>query len=59
MKFSKGLISFPGTQDVVYTATPVVGEHNREVLAELGYSETQIEELYQNGIVKTEEASQD
>ena len=59
VKFSKGLIGFPGTQDVAYTATPVVGEHNREVLAELGYSETQIEELYQNGIVKTEEASQD
>jgi formyl-CoA transferase len=35
--------------------TPLLGEHTREVLREVGLSEAEITEVYTQGVVKTEE----
>ena len=35
--------------------TPVLGEHNREVLAELGYSDEQIEAFVEDGVLAARE----
>jgi crotonobetainyl-CoA:carnitine CoA-transferase CaiB-like acyl-CoA transferase len=35
--------------------TPLLGEHTREVLMDVGLSESVIAELYTQGVVKTEE----
>jgi crotonobetainyl-CoA:carnitine CoA-transferase CaiB-like acyl-CoA transferase len=35
--------------------TPLLGEHTREVLQEVGYTESEIAEVYAKGVVKTEE----
>ena len=34
--------------------TPLLGEHNEEVMREVGYSEEEIKTLYDDGVVKTE-----
>jgi crotonobetainyl-CoA:carnitine CoA-transferase CaiB-like acyl-CoA transferase len=36
--------------------TPLLGEHTREVLREVGFPESAIAELHAKGVVKTEEA---
>ena len=59
LKFSTRPITFHNTKELAARVTPLLGQHNREVLGELGYSDTQIEELYQKGIVRTEEPDQD
>ena len=51
-------IKFADTARVNATPTPLLGEHMREALGELGYAQSQIEELYEKGIVKTEEPSE-
>jgi crotonobetainyl-CoA:carnitine CoA-transferase CaiB-like acyl-CoA transferase len=35
--------------------TPLLGEHTREVLMDVGFSESAIAELYTKGVVRTEE----
>ncbi|MCH8206503.1 MAG: CoA transferase [Chloroflexi bacterium] len=51
-------IRFAHTANVYPITTPILGEHMRETLAELGYAESQIQELYEKGIVKTEKSSE-
>ena len=34
--------------------TPLLGQHTREVLEELGYSQSEIDELYRKGVAKTD-----
>ena len=53
VKFSSHLVDFSNTRDVASRVTPQLGEHNREVLSELGYSEAEIESLYARGIINT------
>jgi crotonobetainyl-CoA:carnitine CoA-transferase CaiB-like acyl-CoA transferase len=36
-------------------ATPFLGQHNREILDELGYSSAEVEELHRKEVVRTEE----
>ena len=36
------------------THSPHLGEHNEEVMREVGYSEEEIKTLYDDGVVKTE-----
>ncbi len=55
VKFSARLVDFSDTGDVVSRVTPLLGEHNREVLAALGYTEAEIEGLYAMGVINTEE----
>ena len=40
---------FPGADATVRPRSPKLGEHTREVLAELGYAEAQIEAMYSEG----------
>ena len=54
VKFSSHLVDFSNTRDVVSRVTPQLGEHNREVLSELGYSDAEIESLYARGIINTD-----
>ena len=53
-KISRNLIKFANTSEVFARATPLLGQHTREVLGELGYSQSEIDELYRKDIVKTE-----
>ena len=52
--YGNGLV-FRGTKEIDVLPTPLLGEHTTEVLESLGYSSDQIEELYRDGVVKTEE----
>ena len=52
-KISRNLIRFANTSDVDARPTPTLGQHTREVLEELGYSQSQIDELYRKGVVNT------
>ena len=54
VRFSSHLVDFSDTRDVLSRVTPQLGEHNREVLSGLGYSEAQIESLYARGIINTD-----
>jgi len=52
--YGNGLV-FRGSKKIDTLPTPLLGEHTTEVLESLGYSSHQIEELYRDGVVKTEE----
>ena len=54
VKLSGNLVSFDGSTTLPTRPTPLLGQHTREVLAELGYTPDQISELYELGVVKTE-----
>ncbi len=47
-------VQFGNTQPVEGKSTPLLGEQNREVLREVGYSDVTIDELYAKGVIKTE-----
>ncbi len=51
---SRNLIRLADTLDEDAQPTPMLGQHTREVLEELGYSGSEIEELYRKGVAKTE-----
>ena len=54
VKLSGNLVSFDGSTTLPTRPTPLLGQHTREVLAELGYTPDQISELYELGVVKTQ-----
>ncbi|HEY7710861.1 MAG TPA: CoA transferase [Candidatus Entotheonella sp.] len=54
LRIARNYIRFGNTEVVKGIPTPLLGEHNRELLQELGFSETEIAELYTKGVVKTE-----
>ena len=58
LKLCHNGIRFADTAPVDASPTPLLGEHMREVLQELGYAKSRIEELYETGVVKTEEPSE-
>ena len=53
-RLSSGLVKFGGTDDLEVRHTPLLGQHNREVLRDAGYSPAEIEELYATGVATTE-----
>jgi crotonobetainyl-CoA:carnitine CoA-transferase CaiB-like acyl-CoA transferase len=50
-------VQFGNTVPVEGKSTPLLGEQNRDVLREVGFSDEAIDELYAKGIIKTETAS--
>jgi crotonobetainyl-CoA:carnitine CoA-transferase CaiB-like acyl-CoA transferase len=54
-RVSRHYIRFSHTEVLQGRPTPLLGEHTREVLTDVGYSESTIAELYSKGVVKTEE----
>ncbi len=53
-KTFRNLITFADTSAVYARPTPLLGQHNREVLEELGYSEAAIDDLYRKDVANTE-----
>ncbi len=54
VKMSGNLVSFDGSTTLPTRPTPLLGQHTREVLEELGYAPDEISDLYELGVVKTE-----
>lgn len=50
------LIRFSDTPGCIRRTAPFLGEHTREILLELGYSEAEVETLLANGVVQQWEA---
>lgn len=51
MRFYNNPILFNDQQCKIYSGSPLLGQHTRQVLQELGYSEEEIDQLYADGIV--------
>ena len=54
MHYHANGIKFGETRAINGRQTPLLGEHNREKLAELGYECAEIDELYEKGVLTTE-----
>ena len=54
MHYHANGIVFGETRAIDGRQTPLLGEHNREKLAELGYACLEIDELYEKGVLTTE-----
>ncbi len=54
MHYHANGILFGETRAINGKQTPLLGEHNREKLAELGYECAEIDELYERGVLTTE-----
>ena len=55
MHYCANSIVFGETQAIRSRPTPLLGEHNREKLEALGYSQSEIDDLYAEGVLTTEE----
>jgi crotonobetainyl-CoA:carnitine CoA-transferase CaiB-like acyl-CoA transferase len=55
MRVARHYVRFSDTAVVTGRPTPLLGEHTREVLQEVGYTEPTIAEIYAKGVVKTEQ----
>ena len=55
MRVARHYVRFGHTAVLPGRPTPLLGEHTREVLQEVGFSETAIADLDAKGVVKTEE----
>ena len=56
VKLSHNLVRLANTSQVETRPTPLLGQHGRQALNELGYSAEQIHRLYEDGVARTEEA---
>ena len=56
VKLSHNLVRLANTLQVETRSTPLLGEHGRQALTEMGYSADQIHRLYEGGVAKTEKA---
>jgi crotonobetainyl-CoA:carnitine CoA-transferase CaiB-like acyl-CoA transferase len=56
MRVARHYVRFGHTAVLQGRPTPLLGEHTREVLREVGFPESAIAELHAKGVVKTEEA---
>ena len=50
MKVSDNLVGFENTGRPNGRATPLLGQHTREVLSEVGYSDSEVDDLLRNGV---------
>jgi crotonobetainyl-CoA:carnitine CoA-transferase CaiB-like acyl-CoA transferase len=57
MRVARHSVRFGHTAILPGRPTPLLGEHTREVLQEVGFTETAIAELHAKGVLKTEEAA--
>jgi crotonobetainyl-CoA:carnitine CoA-transferase CaiB-like acyl-CoA transferase len=53
-KVSRSLVRFADTSDVDVLPTPLLGQHNEEVLQQVGYSPAEIEDLYSKEVALKE-----
>ena len=51
MKLVNFPIKFSKTPGVVKSTAPLIGQHNKEILSELGYSEDEIKDLHREGVI--------
>lgn len=58
VKFSTNLIDFANSERSTPTVTPLLGEHNSEILAQLGYSDSEVEKFYKKQIINTDTGSE-
>ena len=56
-KFSRNLIKFGDTMDSSERPSPLLGEDTNQILDEIGYTTQQIDDMYAQGVVKTNTAS--
>jgi formyl-CoA transferase len=54
-RVARHYIRFGHTEVLEGRPTPLLGEHTREVLQEVGFSENAVVEFHARGVVKTEE----
>jgi formyl-CoA transferase len=54
-RVARHYIRFGHTEVLQGRPTPLLGEHTREVLQDVGFTQRAIAELYAKGVVKTEE----
>ncbi len=54
LSLAANLIKFSGRTGGVHLATPLLGEQTRDILGDAGYSESEVYELYEKGVAKSE-----
>jgi crotonobetainyl-CoA:carnitine CoA-transferase CaiB-like acyl-CoA transferase len=54
LSLAANLIKFSGRTGGVHLATPLLGEQTRDILGDAGYSESEVDELYEKGVAKSE-----